>query len=700
MADKNANEHASAGQAGTGSAPDEKAGVGAPAIPWKKVWPLPALIAGTTLFMGGAYMAIKTRPRPDPTTPLKLAESLVEARKFEEAIKVLNTDVKRFVDLGSEAGVTKAHKAAYHLAMARSFSGAQEQLGFSRAENHRAVVEQYQRAEELGVEIHGADVTRIVESLIALGKIEEALRRVRALPLIASAGSGGGHGSPAHTANSGHSEHSDGEGAKAEGESGQAAVEGGAPEGDGLSEAERRVRLTKLVVEANLKSPTPRDDLTLELLAELGGMPRLSDTDRVWVLARQAELLLAAGRAEDAIVKLLPRIRVRAGAESAPEAEGELYLLLGRAYFDAGQNEAATRQLIEASRLLGEFNPKRAETDLILGKILQSTGDLEGAKERFSLVVQEFSSTPNYLPALLGLAEVEGAVGGSSASAGDDTNKELESSIERYAQIVEASKTSAGVPRTVSRERVTSSLMERYQDRFQSGDLRNALRFAQLAESIYADEDVPGVVHMALARAHRRVADQTLGAAQEKGGPDFKITDLNAVERTEIKQHYLAAAGHFKAYAGLVAAVDNRAYGDALWSAGDSFDLAGDLEEAKRVFSAYADGASDDDARKPESRFRLAQVFQAQRDYASAAGVYRSLLDGGGGSSRGSIWGDQSIVPLARCILSDSDAGNDDEAEALLLSVVDGNEASPDGCTTTGAARAARRENRRRRSSG
>lgn len=750
-----------AGRASPAGATDNATPAGQ--IPWKKIWPIPALVAGSALFIGGAYTAASRKPKPDPGAPIRKAEALVEARKFEEAIGLLNTDVKRAIDLGEAGGVTPQHRAAYHLAMARAFSGAQDQLGFSREENHQTVVKQYARAEELGAEIEGADVTRLVQSLVELGRLEDALKRVRKLALAGSAGAAGpghhghgghgaqteqddhanaavGHGSSgakpeAHGSNNvdDHGEHAasaphgapahdahastadshakpekpsssphaaakkaaahakgdhaadahagDAHGSASHGADSHAPTSHSKIASDGLSEVQRRIRLTKLVVEANLRSTQPRDELTLELLSELSSIPSLNADDRAWVLARQAELLIASGRAEDAIVKLLPRIRVNVNAELKPDVEGELYLLLGRAYFDVGQNDAAIRQLEAADRLLEEGSVQRAQAELLLGRIYQTLGNLEGAKERFAQVVSGYSTTPSYLPAMLGLAEVEGAVGGSGPGVGGDAAKELESSIQRYAQIVDTLKTTSE-KRELTRERVSSSLMERYQDRFQAGDLPSALRFAQLAESMYPDADVPGPVHAALARTHRRIADEALASAKERGGVDFKITDLNAVERTEIKQSFLAAADHYQSLAGLLAAFDNRAYGEALWASADSYDLAGDLEQAKKAFSTYAQGASDDDPRKPEAKYRLAQVFQAQRDYTSAAGLYKSLRESKASSGPrrqgGSFWGDQSIVPLARCLLADTNPDNNEEAEGLLLSVVEGSVVAPD----------------------
>jgi TolA-binding protein len=183
---------------------------------------------------------------------------------------------------------------------------------------------------------------------------------------------------------------------------------------------------------------------------------------------------------------------------------------------------------------------------------------------------------------------------------------------------------------------------------------------------------MPAALLLALAQTHRAVADRVLDAAKDVDGPGSIVSRLDPATRSELKRHLLAAGEAFRRHADIVSAEDTAKYLDSRWNAADSFDLAGDMEQAKREFSLYADGAPDEDPRRPEARFRLAQVFQVERDYASAAALYRTVMTGAGAAS------DRARVPLARCLLADADATNDGEAEALLLTTVDGSIVGPE----------------------
>lgn len=602
-------------------------------IDFASLWPVPALILAVGLFVAGLVVAVSSRPKPDPGVPLVEAERLVEAQEYERAIEYLNSDARALVD---SAYANDEHRARFHLARARAFSGAQMKLGISREENHRTVVEDYAAVERLGKEQGGGlgapDVERLVESLVELGEVEAAWERVKKL---------------------------------------------GNEEGGGA----RKLRLTKRIVEHNLASQNRRDAMTLNLLAELSNSPDLPVDERGWVLARQGEMLMALGKNEEAVSKLLREIqRLR---DVPGEMLGELYVLLGKAYYEAGQRATAARQLEVADTVLDSGSMKRADAGVLLGLILQAAGQLEGAKEKFSAVVQEYAMSSAYPAALLGEAECEAAMG----------NHDL--AVPKFAEVVELvqRQTSAekgagahdGGPHGGSahalarpgfhfgREMVLRSLLERHRERADGGEPAMALRYAQLAESMYTEAETPADVLEALGRTHRRLGDELIEASRAGKGEDFTVRDLDPATRAEVRQHYVGAGEYYRRHSQALAATDSAGSAASLWISADSFDLSGDLEEARRGFAAYGDGAADEDPKKMESRFRLAKIFQATGEYSAASSLYRGLVEAKAGEVS-----DRSVVPLAQSLAALGDEQSRKDAESQLLGVVDGGVLSPE----------------------
>ncbi len=680
---------------GSNSKQGDAAGTeGAPVVQLKNVWPIPALALGGVLLVGGVTVALMNRPKPPADIPLEEAKALVLEKRYQEAIEKLNSkEVRKYLDFGNP---DEDHLRAFHLARARAFAGAQATLGLSRPENHRAIVEDFEQAEKIGgKDLEIADASMLVESKIALDDVAGALKRIAAFP---------------------------------------------------ESEGARKMRLTRLVVDHNLALLTgselpdaARNDETLSLLATLSSDPALAAGDRAWVLARQGELLLAAKQPEEAINKLIRRVGL---LKDVPlDQQGELYVLLGRAYFQSDQPLEAMKQLEAADSLLDKSSSLRADLGIMQARLAQSgvaigavgasendpTALLEFAKEKFESVMSEFGQGKEYARALLGVAEIEASL------------RHDDKSLERYAELVElvrggrrdvkgppdsghgAAAPSAsghatdgpgdghgepkahapakppGVARAkalggLTRERVLSSLMQRFGERFESGQRESALRYASMAESLFQDAETPAEVLGAIGRTRRAMGDHLMeqargahatAAAQGEAASDFRVRDLDPATRAEVKKNYIWAGDYLRRHAKAVAATDLGAASESLWMAADSYDRAGDLEEAKRAFADYAAGASDTDPKKPEAKFRLAQIFQAKDppEYGAAAALYRELVqsadvqDPTRGSGR---WADAAVVPLAQAMLDDNDAGNDEEARRLLLGVVDGSRLAPE----------------------
>jgi len=576
----------------------------------RAAWPIPALILALGLLSAGLFTAVSARPKVDPSLPLNEAEALVQAEKFEEAIELLNQKVLGFVDSGK---ATPAERGRFHMARARAFAGAIVRQGQTHTDNHEVVITDYAAAQKLGQELNPSDTARMIESLVSQDRVQDATRKLADLP---------------------------------------------------AEETARKVRLTRRIVEHALAADKPDRTLILELLSDLAVEPSLEPAAKAWVLARQTEYLNQDGRYEEAITKLL-RDMLRL-ADAPPEAMGELHLRLGEAYLGSGNDAAAAQRLEAAEMQLEPASPLRADAALLLGRILKASAGadperLQLAADRFATIITDFGSSASYLPALLELAEIDAARGEHSAAA------------ERYSELVEAvRRPTARARRELDPSRVSASLMDWQSGSFLAGDYDTSLRYAELAASLYDDSKLPGQLLLALGQTHRAVADRVLDEAKNLTGPGSIVERLDPATRSELKRHLLAAGEAFRRYADIVSSEDTGKYLESRWRAADSFDLAGDMEQAKREFSLYSDGAPDDDNRRPDARFRLAQVFQVERDFASAAALYRTVMTGVGAAS------DRARVPLARCLLSDADPSNDAEAEGLLLSTVDGSVVRPD----------------------
>jgi tetratricopeptide (TPR) repeat protein len=588
----------------------------------RQAWPIPLMLISGAMFVGGLVLAVASRPKPNAGMPLADVQQLLDESKYEDAIAKLNSDVLPLIDNGQP---TIGQQRDFFLMRAQAFAGAQATLGIDREENNRLIIDDFERHEKLGGELSPTDISTLVSTQIRLDQIAEAMTRIEKLP---------------------------------------------------EAERGRKSQLLREVVQHDLKMPDRqrREPRMLDTLARLATAPELSQADRAWVLARQSEMLLAAGRAEDAASKLV-RGNIQRLTDISQEQQGELLLLLGKAYFLNEETDSAGRFLQAGEALLPEGSLLRADALVMLGRLSQAQGNLDEARERFAAVREGFDTSSAATRALLGLAEVN--------SAAQDNQDLQKISLEQYAELAEKVRRSEQHVGEISRSLVAASLMQRFRERFDGDKKADALRFVLLAESVYAEDDVSADVLQGIGRTRRWLGDQIMDAARKNGDPDFSVDDLDPSTRAEVKQHYLAAGEYLRKYARAVLAFDQASSSEALWLAADSFDRAGDLDEARLAFQQYAEGAPDTDPQRPAARFRLAQVFQARRDYAAAIGVYEELFEsrslaGAGGAGASGLWGERAIVPLAQSYLADEEALNDSKAEQLLLTVVDGRLLSPD----------------------
>lgn len=650
-------------------------------VDWKTVWPVPALAGATVLLIGGLAVGFLRAPKDDPAAPLLEITKLVEEAKFDEAILRINEEV---VPAAQKGVLTKEKQIEMHLLRARSISQGQAKLGISRRENHQAVIADFDKAKELGHSLSASEQILLSESLIAVGDTTRATEIAEKLP---------------------------------------------------ATEALRRRELYQKVVEANLRATDVKYEATLEVLSRILDEPSLTADERAWAVARQTELRLAKGYHDEAISKLLQSMPRLEGINAS--TRGELLYLLGKAYFQQGERQRsdpglfaqAENQLAAALNELDAQDPKRQTALLLLARIMQATGRIDEAREAFEKVRSDGGDTAPVLAATLGVAEA-------LSVQGDD-----DGAVQFYNEVLEK------LPkledqRTVNPAAVAASLMERQTDRSVRSQHQRSLQYAQLAERAFRQAgEVPPELLLALAQTHRAVAEAALEEARAgRAAPDHStkssdhakpaakaehddhaapdshaakpksaahtehestadasspaaseaVQGVSPVTASTAKRHFYEAALNYKAHADAVVVRDNTAYTRSLFAAADCFDLAADRTSAKVAFSTYIEGAANDDPRRHEARFRLAQIFQSERDYTAAAEQYRRLagrdlvvVDGkstlgkAADAPRAGEWSDRSVVPLARCLLQDSDAENDDLARELLTEVVDGRWVTP-----------------------
>lgn len=591
------------------STPASATTASAPKIGWGDVWQLPALVVGAGLLIAGALHAVSLAPKPDVSTPFTTANEQIERAEYEDAIATLNQGI--FPYMGSD-DLTADQRGAFHQLMGRALYLGQRGLGIERDDNNQNIVASYEEAETFGRELPPRDVAYLADTLLSLGKFDQARKKADSLP---------------------------------------------------VDERSRRLALYRRLIDESMSPKHRRDEAAFELVSALLMDPQLPVDDRAWALARQAELQLDRGYAEDAMNRLLrelPRLDTISARERGP-----LHLLLARAYIETQSLEAADTQLSIASELLSEGDARRPQLMVLQGQILSLRGEHAAARERFQQVLDSLPPARWRLSAEYGLAR--------SAAMMDDDDEAISAYVRLVDLLAKGEKS-----RDVSPVMVAESLTKRSEDRFDRGLTELSLSYADLAEKALGENALPASTLLRLASAHRKLADEIIAAVKKQSTSDVALADLDPATRAQARSHLASAAGYYRKHADKVVLIDIQQYSDSLWMAGDCYDRAGDQEAATRIFQLYA-AERPGDPRQPEARFRLAQAYQVRGDLENAVAIYRDLIRSRNDSVSGSgPWADASEVPLARCLLLDSNAENDDEAEQILRVVASGQIGGPE----------------------
>lgn len=578
---------------------------------WREVWQVPLLLVGVAGIAIGIHRVATNVPKPDVSGPLEQAAKMIADDRSDEALSLLNERVFPAVDTGA---VGLEQRRAYHMLAARAIYLGQKRLGISIDENNQSIAREYLAAEHLGEKLDARDGYFLADTLVSLGRVDEAKSRADKL---------------------------------AEGDPG------------------KRRLLYRRMIELAIEEGAGGRDRAAGMLASMLSDATLPPEDRSWATARQAEALLAAGYAEDVITRLLRTLPRLAGTEGREVAE--LHLLLGRAYMQTGEEAEAARSLARAGQMLATGDGLRGELLGMEAEIDTREGRTQEARDKYVEIVETFSGSRTYLRALLGIGESEALLGRFDESL---------AAYRALAAAMESGERSGLVGRGEVIESLLRQhrvLMAGTPARGGEPDPRTAIAFAELAETLAPEGKAPAEVYGALAASHRAIAAEMLPTRGESPDPAMEIAAMEPGARDEARGHLRRAGMYANLHASSVAD-DAVAYANSIWDAADAYDLAGDRDEAVAALLEFTESFPSD-GRHAEGRFRLGTAYQARGEYEQGAEVFRSIISDRSLRDVGvrvGPYADASYVPLAQCLLLDGKDDNDAEAESLLLSVVDG----------------------------
>lgn len=584
-----------------------------PPLRRRDLWPIPVAVIGAALIVGGLVMVKRSAKGPDNQGVLADATTLIERQQYGSALDLLNGPITGTIGV---EGVDPALRAQFHalrgeavfLGQRQRAPGAPAPDDTASYKNNTLALDEFAKAQQL--DASSATPRRLAfmaEALLDLRRDADAEQAILDLP-------------------------------------------------DEVGE--RRRALLREAINRWLEGPAAFHGRAFALMERLASDPGVPEEDRAWVVARRAGAMLDDGNSQAAIDLLLTEVQRLSSIKGS--AAGELLLLLGRAYIDAGQLASAGQQLAQAEQSLPPGDARRGLVEALLARIAQSRGDIDEARDRFTSVVERFPGTEAQALALLGVAETESDLG---------RDEEALAAYSKVIQQLPRIRTPMGVSPMV----VEASLAQRHQSRSVAQQHEAALAYANLARMTFPPGQISAAAHERIAQTHRAIASGLLGDAGNDPDLASRLPAMDSDRVEKARVHYTLAGEAYEAHA-RNAIVDNPgAASESLWNAADSFDRAGDQTRAVDLFTQFVQTHKSND-RVLAGRYRLARCFQAMNKYDAAVQLFEEILRDNAGSDEAY----RSYVPLAQCYLLRSGDADSERAERLLLSVMSGRVFRPD----------------------
>ena len=578
-------------------------------VSWRQVWQVPAAVGSLGLVLLALVLLFQTRPTINFQAVCEEARQLAEAGKFDAAFERLVEAERHQAKMGEH------DREAFLLTRADLFYERQMSQGGIADHNLGEAVKDYVQVEKSGVALSPQHLYQMGDALIRLEHADEVPAIIERIP---------------------------------------------------PSSSSLRQRLIKSLVDRNLAMSNGKHSETADLLMKLMAEPDLKAEDRIWSVARLTELRLQQGFIDEAVDKLLVSMQqLRAdGIREFPE----LYLLLGRGFFELGRYESSDEYLQTAVQGLPGSNPLRGEAILLQARLAQQRMQWDEAYQLLDTVVVTYAGTKSFLPALLARADVQAQLG-NRMEAMDDYNSVVRALAERKKRI-------DPVPPLTDRQ-VCNSLLIWHDRQRDDGSLVEALQFARIAESLYPNsKDLPEDLVLRLAQTNWALGDSALTQAwkdagiqlSEEGAPvePDDAARIDTATRRQIQRYFLDAGEYYRRLAEIALQLEPDAAAEALRWASRCFDRGGEYLVAVQSLKEFV-RLSAGQPRELWGIYMLGRSYQALGDYEGAIKQFKTLVV----DHHNSIEAQRSYVPLAQCYLS-LDRPNPAETERLLTHVVDG----------------------------
>ncbi len=501
--------------------------------PWSQVWHLPVLILGVGVFLVGLWLAAPRTEPFDHTQHLDETATALTASNLDEAERILD-------HIEPHLATAAEHELARYWQHRADLLFQRRQRQYARPADtpawrqiNQQIVRYYHRAEEAGRELDPRSLRRLAETLVHLGRDEQALDLLDRLA--------------------------------------------DAP-------ARHRYRLVRRLIEQHAETaPADRLDLLASLIERFRHEIRAeTDAERrreqeIWITDLRAGLLLDVGQPRR-VVDELPRWIQRLGNtdDLAP-----LRVRLAHAYEQLGEADEAGYYYRLARSQIGETHELNAPIHVGLGRLAlaEPEPDLEQALAYFTAVTRHFPSHAVYIDALIGKADCQGRL------------DEQDSARENFALAVELlrERTAAWDPRRAELEATVGAHIERLRE---SERHERALALLRVLEPLHEGE-LPAELLLQFARTHEQVGHAHHGHADDPRAS----AQARRLANRQAAEHFSQAARYYHQHARTVTITDDLSHGSSLWSAAENYDRAERWNEAIAVYTEFIQTRENDPLR-------------------------------------------------------------------------------------------------------